>query len=143
MKKPAKVILVAITILFTLTFFSTCARISSDTLGSSGSSNSSGSSGGSGSTEKITLNTPQNVRASINGNKITVTWNSVSGAKKYEIRWIYIGDYRYYSSSSTSCSITVTTAGTYSFYVRACDGGSGYSYWSSASNGVKYNGPRS
>lgn len=86
-----------------------------------------GSGGNGGSTE---ISAPSNLRASANGNTISLSWNSVSGASRY---------YVYYSTSSngswtclgytegTVCTTTAETAGTYYFVVSAvkADGSEG------------------
>lgn len=85
------------------------------------------SGGNGGSTE---ISAPSNLRASANGNTISLSWNSVSGASRY---------YVYYSTSSngswtclgytegTAYTTTAETAGTYYFVVSAvkADGSEG------------------
>lgn len=85
------------------------------------------SGGNGGSTE---ISAPSNLRASANGNTISLSWNSVSGASRY---------YVYYSTSSngswtclgytegTTCTTKAETAGTYYFVVSAvkADGSEG------------------
>lgn len=92
------------------------------------SADDGGGSGGNGSSTEISA--PSNLRASANGNTISLSWNSVSGASRY---------YVYYSTSSngswtclgytegTACTTTAETAGTYYFVVSAvkADGSEG------------------
>ena len=95
------------------------------------------SGGNGGSTE---ISAPSNLRASANGNTISLSWNSVSGASRY---------YVYYSTSSngswtclgytdgTACTTTAETAGTYYFVVTAADSyGNESSYSNTASCNV-------
>ena len=95
------------------------------------------SGGNGGSTE---ISAPSNLRASANGNTISLSWNSVSDASRY---------YVYYSTSSngswtclgytdgTACTTTAETAGTYYFVVTAADSyGNESSYSNTASCNV-------
>mgnify|MGYP004646173111 FL=1 len=95
------------------------------------------SGGNGGSTE---ISAPSNLRASANGNTISLSWNSVSEASRY---------YVYYSTSSngswtclgytdgTACTTTAETAGTYYFVVTAADSyGNESSYSNTASCNV-------
>lgn len=93
-----------------------------------------GSGGNGGSTE---ISAPSNLRASANGNTISLSWNSVSGASRYYVyystssngSWTYLG-----YTEGTACTTKAETAGTYYFVVTAADSyGNESSYSNTAS----------
>lgn len=85
------------------------------------------SGGNGGSTE---ISAPSNLRASANGNTISLSWNSVSEASRYCVyystssngSWTYLG-----YTEGTAYTTTAETAGTYYFVVSAvkADGSEG------------------
>lgn len=85
------------------------------------------SGGNGGSTE---ISAPSNLRASANGNTISLSWNSVSEASRYYVyysissngSWTYLG-----YTEGTAYTTTAETAGTYYFVVSAvkADGSEG------------------
>lgn len=85
------------------------------------------SGGNGGSTE---ISAPSNLRASANGNTISLSWNLVSEASRYYVyystssngSWTYLG-----YTEGTVCTTTAETAGTYYFVVSAvkADGSEG------------------
>lgn len=85
-------------------------------------------SGGNGGSTEISASS--NLRASANGNTISLSWNSVSEASRYYVyystssngSWTYLG-----YTEGTTCTTTAETAGTYYFVVSAvkADGSEG------------------
>ena len=64
------------------------------------------------------LPAPTNVRASVDGRKVTIRFDAVEGATKY---YVYHGETGYYTVTSTAVAINGMSYGQHSFYVRAVD----------------------